>query len=158
MNDHRPEKTIGILCAIVRVIPTSPIKPRLKRVIEVLTRSDWTLPNGRHTIEPRGVSLQETMPVHRGSLRRICNSVLDSDSESITPICLNERCGELPVHEQKTLVETIRSFSTSCDGKAVVSAHVCNWNVTLVRVGIWSSVVLSGCRVEAIRSAIDIFG
>ena len=98
------------------------------------------------------------MPVHRGTLRRICNSVLDSDSESITPICLNERCGKLPVHEQKTLIETIRSFSASCDGKAVVSAHVCNGNVAFVRVGIWSSVVLSSCRVKAIRSAIDILG
>ena len=87
------------------------------------------------------------MPVHRGFLGRICNSVFDSDSESITPICLNERCGKLPVHEQKTLAETIRSFSVSRDGKAVVSAHVCNWNITFVRVGVWGGVVFSGCRV-----------
>lgn len=64
MNDHRPEEPISILRAKVRVIPASPVQPRLKGVCEVGSRSDWALPNRRHAIVPRAIPLQETVPMH----------------------------------------------------------------------------------------------
>lgn len=98
MNDHRPEEPISILRAIVRVIPASPVQPRPKGVCEVASWSDWALPNRRHAIVPRGVSLQETMPMQRCTLRRSRDPVFDSYAEKIAPVCLQNRPREGPIH------------------------------------------------------------
>ncbi len=97
MDDHWPEEPIGILRAIVRMIPAGPIQSCLKGVCEVLSRSDWTLPNGRHAIVIRGIPLQQTVPMQRCTLLRSRDSIFDSDIENIAPICFQQRPRELPV-------------------------------------------------------------
>ena len=97
MNYHWPKEPISILRAIVRVIPTSPIQPRPKGVSEVASWSDWTLANGRHAIVPRAISLQETVPMQRRTLRMFRDSVFDSDAEKIAPIRLQKRPREGPI-------------------------------------------------------------
>ena len=98
MNDHRSEEPISILRAIVRVKPACSIQPRLKGVCEVFSRSDWTLPNRWHTIVPRGIPLQKTMPMQRCTLLRSCDAIFDSYAEKIAPICLQSRPREGPIH------------------------------------------------------------
>lgn len=153
MNDHWPKEPISILRAIVRVIPTSPIQPRPKGISEVASWGDWTLANGRYAIVPRGIPLQETMPMQRRTLRRFRDSVFDSDAENIAPICLQKRPREGPIHEQTTFVEAVRSYGASSNGETVVSYHVCNRDIVFVRVGARGGKVLSG-SVEAERSPI----
>lgn len=77
MNDHRSEKSIGVLCAIMRMIPAGPVRICDEAVREITSRGNRALAHRRNPIKPWTYGtpqytlvmfLQHTMPVYRGAL------------------------------------------------------------------------------------------
>lgn len=77
MNDHRSEESIGVLCAIMRMIPAGPVRICDEAVREITSRGNRALAHRRNAIKPRThgtpqytlvMFLQHTMPVYRGAL------------------------------------------------------------------------------------------
>ena len=77
MNDHRSEESIGVLCAIMRMIPAGPVRIGDEAVREITSRGNKALAHRRNAIKPRThgtpqytlvMFLQHTMPMYRGAL------------------------------------------------------------------------------------------
>lgn len=117
----------------MRVIPTGSVQAGQKRVRKAATRRNWTLLNGRHTIEPGCLRLQKAVPVERSSLIR--QVVCDCDLDRIAPICFDRWPGYLAVDHDDTSIEAVRSFEASFENEIISTGHPC-WCALVVRVGI----------------------
>lgn len=97
VDDHGPSEATSILSAVMRVIPGSSVKISLECVGHSFSGSDRALLDGRNTIKPWGVTLENAVPVESGTFLRSCDLVVDGDLERITPIGFKLRRWELIV-------------------------------------------------------------
>lgn len=97
VDDHGTEETAGILSTVVRVIPGCAKDVGLEFVRHGFARSDWTLLNRRHTIEPGSLALKDAVPVKGSPFHWVLDVVGHGDDESVAPIGFNGRAGELTI-------------------------------------------------------------
>lgn len=88
VDDHWAKESSGILGTIVRVIPRCTVEVCFKRVGERLSGSNWALLNGWDAIEPRGLSLEDAMPVQSSTFFWASDLIMHGDLESVTPVGL----------------------------------------------------------------------
>lgn len=91
-----------------------------ERVSELLARSNRALGDGGNAILPRSVLLQDAMPVKGRALFRLSDVVAKSDLNSVSPVGLNQRTGELVIDEKNITLVAIRSNDTATDGEVVI--------------------------------------
>ena len=115
----------------MRVVPAGSVHVGLECICKAASGCNGTLLNGRHSVEPRCLFLQEAMPVDCGTL--IINIVCNGDLDRVPPIRLNSWPGYLAVDHDDTPVDAVRSFEASFDNEVVIPCHGCT-PFTLVRV------------------------
>ena len=104
MNDHRSEESIGVLCAIMRMIPAGPVRICDEAIREITSRGNRALAHRRNAIKPGAhrtpqytlvMFLQDTMPVYRGALfmqdsillfSGRFDSIMNGDLKGVSPI------------------------------------------------------------------------
>lgn len=173
MNDHRSEEPIGVLCAIMRMIPAGAVRICDEAVGEITARGNRALAHRRNAIKPRAHStpqyalvifLQHTMPVYRGAFFMQDSTLLFSSRfdpimnvnlKGVSPVSFDGWPWEAPVYQEHALIKTIGCEVASGDGKIVRPSDVGDRCVFAVRVG-------SGCNSlvlwKAGRDTIFLFG
>ena len=173
MNDHRSEESIGVLCAIMRMIPAGAVRICDKAVSETTAGGNRALAHRRNAIKPRThgtpqyalvIFLQHPMPVYRGALfmqdstllfSSRLDPVMNGDFKGISPIGGDRWPWEAPIYQDQAFVETIGCEIASGDVKFVCLSDVGDRCVFAVRVG-------SRCHSlilwKAGRDAIFLFG
>ena len=173
MNDHRSEESIGVLCAIMRMIPARAVRICDETVGETTAGGNRALAHRRNAIKPRAhgtpqyalvMFLQHTMPVYRGALFMQDSTLLfssrfdliiDGNLKGISPISSDSWPWEAVVYQYQAFIKTIGCKVASGDVEFVCHSDVCNRCVFAVRVGSrCDSLVLW----KAGRDAIFLFG
>ena len=85
------------------------------------------------------------MPVQRGALRGICDSIFDGNVDNIAPVCLYWRSGKAPIYKKSTLLETIWGYHASSNDEFSTVRGIGGGNIVFVRIGVRGRIVLSGC-------------
>ena len=125
----------GVLGRIVRVIPRGAVERSNELVGIRRPRSDGALGDAGHTILPRSVDLQETMPMNAGSLGGTRDVVVDGDNNLVTPVGLDGGTRECSVDEKHLSFVTVRGDHPTADGEIIVPRHPCV-GVPRVRIGV----------------------
>jgi len=105
VNDHGSRKTVQVLTGVVTVPPGGSKEFSANTVGERGARSDRTLADGRDAIVPRSASLEETVPVDRGTV--VFKLVVYSDLDPITPVGFYHRAWELVVDDKHGSLDTV---------------------------------------------------
>ena len=173
MNDHRSEQSIGVLCAIMRMIPAGPVRICDEAVGEITSGGNRALAHRRNAIKPRAnrtpqytlvVFLQDTMPVYRGALfmqdsilffSSRLDSIMNGNLKGVSPIGGDSWPWEASVNQYQALIETIGLEVASGDGEIIVLSDVGDRCIFAVRVcSRCDSLILW----KAGRDAIGLFG
>lgn len=126
VNDHGPEETACILSAVVRVIPGCAKDIGLEFVRHGFARSDWTLLNRWHAVEPGSLALKDAMPVKGSPFHWVLDVVVDGDDESVAPIGFNGRGRELAVDQKNASVDAIRRNIAASNVEVVITSDPCD--------------------------------
>ena len=89
---------------------------------ERVFRGDRALAHARSTVCPRGVALQEAMPVNRRTLFRVAELIGDLNINGIAPVGFNRWTGKGIVDEKHTLVIAIRGQPRPGNGEFIVTS------------------------------------
>ena len=65
------------------------------------------------------------MPVHSGTIRRTSDVVADIDRDSISPISLDSRTGELPINKDSAAIHAVGSDEATSDIEVVATSDAC---------------------------------
>ena len=131
MNNHRSKESIGVLCAIMRMIPAGAVRICDKTVSETTAGGNRALAHRWNAIEPRThgtpqctlvIFLQHPMPVYRGALFMQDSTlffgsrfdlVIDGNLKDVSPIGFDRWPWEpraiaiICVYQDHAFVETI---------------------------------------------------
>ena len=66
------------------------------------------------------------MPVDCGAFFRVCDLVVDSDGERVSPIGLERWARELAINKQDAFVDAIWSDVSALDGEVICSDDACH--------------------------------
>lgn len=153
MNDHRSEESIGVLCAIMRMIPAGPVRIGDEAVGEITSRGNRALAHRRNAIKPRTYGtpqyilvmfLQHTMPVYRGAFfvqdstllfSSRFDPIVNSNLKGVSPISCDSWPWEASVNQDQAFIKTIGLEVASSDDEIVGHRDVGDRCVFAVRVG-----------------------
>jgi hypothetical protein len=117
VNDDGSTNTIGVLSAVMAVVPACSILSCSPSVCLGLSRSKWALGDTCHSVCEAGLELTISMPVDTSSI--VGKVVGNSDGNGIAPLALDGRTRNLPVDSQSRLKSAVEIDGCVRDHKVV---------------------------------------
>lgn len=133
VDDNRTNDTIGVLHAVVGVVPGETMLSGSPAVGERISRSNGALGERGGTISEHGSELTNTVPVDTGAV--VLQLIGHLDDDLVTPVGLDGGSGILSVHNQNVALNSIGSKSDVLDAEVEVTS-LSGVGPRVVRVGI----------------------